>query len=77
MTEDVEEKIIKIFRDAGASDEVIELVREGVKLWREGRLSSEQLYYYLTGVARELIIPLTPRQIGDLRVLLGLPRSWS
>ena len=71
-----EEKVLRIFTDAGASPEELELVKEGLKLWAEGQLSSEQLYYYLIGIARELLIPLTPRQVGDLREALGLPRSW-
>jgi len=71
-----EEVVIKIFTDAGATDEELELVKEGLRLWGEGRLSSEQLYYYLIGLARERLIPLTPKQVGDLRVALGLPRSW-
>jgi len=71
-----EEKVLRIFTDAGASPEELELVKEGLKLWAEGQLSSEQLYYYLVGIAYELMIPLTPRQVGDLREALGLPRSW-
>ena len=71
-----EEKVLRIFTDAGASAEELELVKEGLKLWAEGQLSSEQLYYYLVGIAYELMIPLTPRQVGDLREALGLPRSW-
>jgi hypothetical protein len=70
-----EEVVIKIFTDAGATDEELELVKEGLRLWGEGRLSSEQLYYYLIGLAYEMMIPLTPKQVGDLRVALGLPRS--
>jgi len=71
-----EEKVLRIFTDAGASAEELELVKEGLRLWAEGQLSSEQLYYYLVGIAYELMIPLTPRQVGDLREALGLPRSW-
>jgi len=69
-------KILKIFSDAGATDEELWLVEDGLRLWYEAHLSSEQLYYYLIGIARELLIPLTPRQVGDLREVLGLPRSW-
>jgi hypothetical protein len=72
-----EERIIRIFRDAGATEEDLELVRKGLRLWREGRMNGNELYYYLTGIAREKLIPLTPRQIGDLREALGLPRSMS
>jgi hypothetical protein len=71
-----EEQVLKIFMDVGATDEELELVRKGLRLWRDGRLTSDELYYYLIGIARELLIPLTPRNIGDLREALGLPRSW-
>jgi hypothetical protein len=70
-----EERVSSIFRAAGASDEELELVRRGLELWRRGLMSAEQAYYYLMGVARELLVPLTPRQVGDLREALGLPRS--
>jgi hypothetical protein len=74
---EAEEKIVKIFRSAGATDDEIQLIRRGLQLWREGKMNGNELYYYLTGIARELLIPLTPRQIGDLREALGLPRSMS
>jgi len=71
-----EEAVLRVFREAGATDEELELVRKGIALWTSGLITGDELYYYLMGIARELMIPLTPRQVGDLRVALGLPRSW-
>ena len=71
-----EERVIEIFREAGATDEELELVRKGIGLWTSGLMTGDELYYYLIGIARELMIPLTPKQVGDIRVALGLPRSW-
>jgi hypothetical protein len=65
----------RIFLEAGASDAEIARVDRGIDLFLEGKMTSEELYYYLIGLSNELLIPLTPRQVGDLRVALGLPRS--
>ena len=69
------DRILRIFRDAGATDEDLELVRKGIRLWMEGKVNGKELYYYLMGLAWEKIIPLTPREVGDIREALGLPRS--
>jgi len=71
-----EEKVLDIFRRAGATDAELDLVRKGLKMWREGAMTSDELYFYLVGIARELLIPLTPKMVGDLREALGLPRSF-
>jgi hypothetical protein len=71
-----EERIVRIFEEAGASDDEIALVRKGVGLWLGGLMTGDELYYYLMGIAREMMIPLTPKQVGDLREAIGLPRSW-
>jgi len=70
-----EERVVSVFREAGATDEELEFVRKAMALWRAGTLNSEETYFYLMGLARELLIPLTPRQVGDIREALGLPRS--
>jgi hypothetical protein len=69
------DRILRIFRDAGATDGELKLVKKGLILWINGHMTSYELYYYLMGIARELLIPLTPRQVGDIREALGLPRS--
>jgi hypothetical protein len=71
-----EERIVRIFEEAGASDDEIALVRKGVSLWLGGLMTGDELFYYLMGIAREMMIPLTPKQVGDLREAIGLPRSW-
>jgi len=72
----VEERVVSIFSEAGATDEELEFVRKALVLWRMGILNSEETYFYLMGLAREMLIPLTPRQVDDIREALGLPRSW-
>ena len=72
----VEERVVSVFREVGATDEELEFVRKAMALWRMGILNSEETYFYLIGLASELLIPLTPRQVGDIREALGLPRSW-
>jgi hypothetical protein len=71
----VEERVVSVFVEAGATDEELAFVRKALTLWRMGILNSEETYFYLMGMARELLIPLTPRQVGDIREALGLPRS--
>jgi hypothetical protein len=71
----VEEAIVRVFREAGASEEDLRIVRNVLGLLREGRVSALEAYYALVGLARERLIPLTPRQVGDIREALGLPRS--
>jgi hypothetical protein len=70
-----EEAIVRVFREAGASEEDLRIVRNVLGLLREGRVSALEAYYTLVGLARERLIPLTPRQVGDIREALGLPRS--
>ena len=67
-----EEAIIDIFRNAGATEDEINEVRDILKKMKEGVLSKEETYYALMGLARENMIPLTPRQVGELRRLLGV-----
>jgi len=70
-----EEQIIKIFMDAGAREDELERVRSVVEMWKDGILSSEDVYYYLMGLSHELMIPLTPKQVGEIRDILGLTLS--
>jgi len=70
-----EEVIISILRARGASDKDIENAKKVLALWAEGKMSSEDTYYYIIGLCRERFIPLTPRDVGDIRELLGLPRE--
>jgi hypothetical protein len=72
-----EERVIAVFREAGASEEELGQVRKGLSLLKGGFMTPEDAYYYLIGLARERLIPLTPKQVGDLREALGLPRSFS
>ncbi|GAB6148780.1 hypothetical protein [Stetteria hydrogenophila] len=65
------EAILAIFRGAGASERELEEVRGFLQAWRRGCLTSRQLYFALMGYARENLIPLTPRQVGELQRMLG------
>jgi len=75
MTEEIKEIIISILRARGASGSDIRSVERILKLWEEEKISSEDVYFYIIGLCREHFIPLTPRDVGDIRELLGLPRS--
>jgi len=70
------EAIVQILWVAGATEEEVEQVRRILDLWVKGAIDSEDVYYYVMGMAREKFIPLTPRQVGDIRESLGLARDW-
>ena len=70
-----EERIISILREAGASEEELRQVRRVLDLWRRGEIGAEEVYYFIIGFARERFIPLTPRQVSEIRLALGLPRE--
>jgi hypothetical protein len=72
-----EEKILNIFRQARASEKELELVRKCLARLRANQMTPEEAYYYFIGLAREFLIPLTPRQVQELREALGLPPSLS
>jgi len=69
------ERILSVLREAGASEEELGRVRRVLDLWRRGEIGAEEVYYFIMGIAREKFIPLTPRNVGDIRELLGLPRE--
>jgi len=70
-----EERILSVLREAGASEEELAQVRRILELWRRGEIGAEEVYYFIIGLARERFIPLTPRQVSEIRVALGLPRE--
>jgi len=70
------EAIVQILWAAGATEEEVEQVRRILDLWVKGAIDSEDVYYYVMGMAREKFIPLTPRQVEDIRESLGLARDW-
>lgn len=67
-----EERILSILREAGASEEELERVRRMVELWRRGVLTGEDLFNYIIGLAWARLIPLTPRQVGEIARALGV-----
>jgi len=70
-----EERVLSILREAGASEEELGQVRRVLDLWRRGVIGAEDAYFFIVGLARERFIPLTPRQVSEIRVALGLPRE--
>jgi hypothetical protein len=53
-------------------ERVLELVRGVLRQLREGRVTPEEAYYELVGVAYEHLVPITPRDMSELKRLLGL-----
>ncbi len=70
-----EEKIISILESAGAEHEEIQKVIKVLRLWRKGELTAEDVFLFIMGLAREKLIPLGPKHVGDIREALGLPRA--
>jgi len=67
------QRILDILRAAGAPEDVLAEVRRILGLWQAGALSARDVYYMIMGVCRENLVPLTPRQVSELRLALGLP----
>ena len=70
-----EERVLSILREAGASEEELGQVRRILELWRRGEIGAEDAYFFIIGLARERLLPLTPREVSEIRVALGLPRE--
>ena len=80
-------KILDIFRQAinrailpstrAREEDILAKVEGILNAVRTGRMSREEAYYALIGLAQEYLIPLTPRDVGELRrALLGSPVSF-
>ncbi|MEM2187326.1 MAG: hypothetical protein QXT37_10135 [Thermofilaceae archaeon] len=67
--------LVEVFKRAGAPERVLRRVEEVEKRYRAGALTAEEAYYILIGIAFEEAVPLWPRDVGDIRSSLGLPRS--
>ncbi|MEM0267534.1 MAG: hypothetical protein QXV98_02835 [Thermofilaceae archaeon] len=67
--------LVEIFRRAGAPERVLKRVEEVERRFKAGAITAEEAYYSLLGIAFEEAIPLWPRDVGDIRAALGLPRS--
>lgn len=70
-----EERILSILHRAGATEEELGQAGRVLELWRRGEIDPEDVFYFIMGLAREKFIPLTPREVGDIRALLGLSRE--
>lgn len=69
-----EEVVLQVLESAGAPASVVELARRLLGRVRRGELAPEEAYYAIVGAAFEELVPLGPRDVGDIREALGLPR---
>jgi len=55
-------------------DEILAKVEEVLSGLKTGRLKPEEAYFALIGIADEYVVPLTPKEVMELRrLLLGAP----
>jgi uncharacterized protein YjiS (DUF1127 family) len=75
-------RVVEIFEKAidralrpwteGERRKVRELVQKTLRLLSEGRISREDAYYQLLGIANEYLVPLSPRDVSELKRILGV-----
>jgi hypothetical protein len=53
-------------------ERVLGMVRSVIKQLSEGKITSEDAFYELVGIAYEYLVPITPRDEAELKKLLGL-----
>jgi hypothetical protein len=62
------EKVVEVFSRRTRNPEVLEKIRSA-----GGVINNvEDFYHYVIGLAWNYSIPLTPRDVGDIRRILGL-----
>ena len=66
------EEVLRVLEEAGASPSVLAEARDILSRLERGLISSREAYYAVMGLAREELVPLTPRQVGEIRRLLGV-----
>lgn len=66
------EEVLRVLKEAGASEGLVGRVRKLINLCEAGVVSSLDLYYYVIGLAREEFIPLTPRHVGRIMSALEI-----
>lgn len=68
VDEGVVEQVIKVFSRRTSNTEVYEKIKNIGKLLHD----SEDFFHYVMGLAWNYRIPLTPRDEGDIKRILGL-----
>jgi len=78
----VEEQVVALFEEAISrslrpwtpekKSRVIEKVKQTMTLLKEGRITAEDAFYQLLGIAYDYIVPISPGDEARLRKLLGL-----
>ena len=66
---DLVEKVVEVFSRRTSNPEVFERIRSAGYLIHD----AEDFYHYVMGLAWNYRVPLTPRDVGDIRRILGLP----
>jgi hypothetical protein len=63
------ERVVEVFSRRTQNPEVLERIRSAGSAIQ----STEDFYHYVMGLAWNYRVPLTPRDVGDIRRILGLP----
>jgi hypothetical protein len=62
------EKVVEVFSRRARNPEVLEKVKSAGKLMQ----SNEDFYHYVVGLAWNYNVPLTPKDVADIRRILAL-----
>ena len=63
------ERVVEVFSRRTSNPEILEKIRSAGSVIQ----SVEDFYHYVMGLAWNYRVPLTPRDVGDIRRILGLP----
>jgi hypothetical protein len=66
---DLVEKVVEVFSRRTTNPEILEKIRNAGWVISD----REDFYHYVMGLAWNYRVPLTPRDVGDIRRILGLP----
>jgi hypothetical protein len=70
--ESVLDRIVELFKLRGAPEEVVRQLERVLDLWRKHELDNEDVYNWIVGASWNYKIPLTPREVAEIRrALLG------
>ncbi len=65
-----EERVVEIFRLRGAPEEAVRQIRKAFTLYRLRHFDKSDLYDFVVGVSWNYKVPLTPREVSEIRRLI-------
>jgi hypothetical protein len=63
------ERVVEVFSRRTSNLEILEKIRSAGSVIQDVK----DFYHYVMGLAWNYRVPLTPRDVGDIRRILGLP----